>query len=72
MGCVLARCFFFLNQVHEDDISAVIEAACDSTKASGRWMTEFDVVEVGEGRLRGGRVGDWGGWFCNGVGARNG
>lgn len=34
-------------QVHEDDISAVLEEACDPSKLSGRWITQYDIVEVG-------------------------
>lgn len=33
-------------QVHEDDISAVLEKACDPTTPEGRWITEYDIVEV--------------------------
>lgn len=35
-------------QVHEDDISAVLEEACDPSKLSGRWITQYDIVEVRE------------------------
>ena len=35
-------------QVHEDDISAVLEEACDPSKKTGRWITQYDIVEVSE------------------------
>lgn len=33
-------------QVHEDDISGLVEEACDPHKSSGRWITSYDIVEV--------------------------
>eukprot|EP00904_Undaria_pinnatifida_P010457 jgi/Undpi1/6541/HiC_scaffold_20.g09020.m1 len=32
-------------KVHEDDISAVLEEACDPSKKTGRWITQYDIVE---------------------------
>ncbi|CAM9675972.1 unnamed protein product [Ectocarpus sp. 6 AP-2014] len=34
-------------KVHEDDISTVIEGACDPATKEGRWITEYDIVEEG-------------------------
>ena len=35
-----------LDKVHEDDISTVIERACDPESKDGRWITQYDIVEV--------------------------
>eukprot|EP00752_Nemacystus_decipiens_P004119 g3768.t1 len=34
-------------KVHEDDISTVIERACDPDTKDGRWITQYDIVEEG-------------------------
>lgn len=33
-------------KVHEDDISTVIERSCDPETKDGRWITQYDIVEV--------------------------
>ncbi|CAM9799312.1 unnamed protein product [Choristocarpus tenellus] len=33
-------------KIHEDDIAAEIEGACNPTAALGKWIADFDLVEV--------------------------